>query len=169
MRKGIIGVVIFLCGFILGIFCCLFLSMQAASSYADSIRINYQLEQHIMAVKAKAKDDMVAAIAHYKNIVDTSSSAVGSFDNSKKIWTFSYPFLAGINKYLGVGQIERSEASEGIYRALMSDALERHGNIAEANIELRKASMLLGCNGDIMKAKEILKGVLKSERELGGL
>ena len=163
MKKRIREILIFLGGLILGLAFYYFLSSQAVSTYTDYLRIKYLLEQQAMAIEAKNKNNIKEAIIHYQNIVDAYSSVLNCFENSKKIWTFSYPIIASINKYLGISQIERSGASEGIYRALLSNALERDGNIIEANMELEKASVLLGCGKDIERTKEILKSILKSE------
>jgi tRNA threonylcarbamoyladenosine modification (KEOPS) complex Pcc1 subunit len=166
MRIRIREFFIFLCGLFLGCVFYAFLGLQAASSYTDSLKINYQLEQQTMAIKAKNADNLKAAINHYRNIVDASNSTLRCFENSKSIWTISYPIIANINKYLGIGQIDGSKASEGIYRALLSNALEQGGDIAGANIELKKASKLLGRGENVEKTKEILKDILKSEADL---
>lgn len=166
MRIRIRESFIFICGLILGCAFYSFLSTQAASSYTDSLRINYQLEQQAMAIKAKKANNLKAAINHYNNVVDASNSTLRCFENSKAIWTISYPIIAIINKYLGIGQIEGSKASEGIYRALLSNALEMDGDIVGANIELKKASILLGGGGNIAKTKEIIEDILQSEADL---
>lgn len=166
MKKNILSLMLFVCGFIVGITIFSFLARQAASSYADSIRINYQIEQQLLAIKSKKNDDYKTAVNHYKNIVESSNFSIKCFEKSKNLWTLGYPFFSFFNKIIGIGKIERSNKTEGIYRALLSDALEKEGDLDAAIIELKKASILLGLENETDRAKKIAIEVLKSEDTL---
>lgn len=165
MKKKILNLIFFIGGFFIGIVAFSFMARQASFSYADSIRVNYQIEQQIMAIKAKNNKDYKDAVNHYKNIAESLSS-LECFKRSNDIWTLSYPIAAFINRLIGIGQIERSKKDEGIYRTLLSDALAKNGELNESIVELKKASILLGLDGDIDRVKAIGKVILKSEELL---
>jgi hypothetical protein len=74
MKKFLYSVLLLATGVLVGIVLTSYLSMLASKSFMKIIRLNYQTEEHIKAIKAKKNSDMKEAIIHYRNLVEVSSS-----------------------------------------------------------------------------------------------
>jgi hypothetical protein len=145
-------------GFIFGVITISYLSMRASPSFLEMVRINYQLEQEIMAIRAKKNGNMNKAILHYSNLVSASSSpGLYCFNKNRKYWSMDFPItslaLEEIVSSMRTNSGEKKQ--EGENRALLADALEKTGRRKEATSEYIKASNLLGC--DIEKVKKIAR------------
>lgn len=143
--------------------------MRASKSFLEIVRLNYLIEQHILAIRAKKGGDMNRAIIHYENLVSASRSpGLYTFDKSRKYWTFSFPFAFPILEQVPpeVANREPKKVTEAMYRAMLADALEKAGRTEEAMSEYVNASYLLGYTEDVGRVKEFIREVMPSDDEL---
>ena len=169
MKKLFQTTLIIATSFTIGFMTMGYLSMRASVKYLELVRLNYQIEQQIMAIRAKKLGDMNQAIIHYSNLVASSSSpGLSCFGKTKTYWALLFPINSLVLEEISdTGKNGKSkEVEEGINRARLADALEGAGYTKEATSEYIKASHLLGCNNDIVRVKKIIKRVLASDEEL---
>jgi hypothetical protein len=154
-------------GFIFGVTTMSYLSMHASSSFLEMVRLNYQMEQQIMAIHAKKSGNMNEAVLHYSNLVSASSSpGLYCFNKNRKYWSMAFPIASVmLERVTSTGMNSGKKKIEGINRALFADALEKARRKEEATSEYLKASNLLACD-DIGKVKEIATKHMKYEEEL---
>lgn len=170
MKNILHKVIIFAAGFLIGVTLTSYLSMLASKSFVNIIRINYQTEQHLLAIKAKKNLDMKKAIVHYRNLVEASSNpGLYCFNEKRGLWSIDLPFTVFI-----MGDIAKTapasgtEKVEAINRALLADVLEKSGDIDAANSEVKKSAKLMGFNADkeVQRLKSSVNNFLLSEEEL---
>lgn len=154
-------------GFIFGVITISYLSMRSSPSFLEMVRINYQLEQEIMAIRAKKNGNMNKAILHYSNLVSASSSpGLYCFNKNRKYWSIDFPISSIILEEI-VSSMRTNggeKKQEGKNRAFLADALEKAGRRKEATSEYIKASNLLGC--DIEKVRKNIRILMEQEEGL---
>ena len=165
MKRFLKVILILVIGFAGGVITTCYLSMRASSSFIDFIKIEYETEQELMAIRAKKREDLDQAITHYKNLVAASSSlGLHCFSRGNDIWSMDFPFGAIILRRMVDAIPEKGKnRDEAMKRAVLADALERSGRIEEANAEYSKAANLFGCGWDISKIKEVVETYIQHE------
>ncbi len=173
MKKCIRPVLFIFLGFVAGVLLVCHLSMRASNIYIETLHLEYELEQQILAAQAKSEGNMEAAIRHYENVRTSATNTLASFNKIKKGWTLSYPidmiFFRAIAKSmvedLTLSEIRMQEAkrNDGLYLAMTADALERMGRTEEAQAKYIEASVLLGYENDIDRVKKWVKFTTESE------
>jgi hypothetical protein len=168
MKKLLCPIFLIGIGFIFGVIIMCFLSMRASSSFLEIVRLNYQQEQQIMAIRAKKSGNIHQAVIHYSNLVSvTSSPGLYSFNNNRDYWTIGFPLSSLVLSKIDDESTNKSkDFQEGINRGMLADVLEKCGRTQKAMQEYIRAAYLLGCKDDIIKTKEILKEILSFEDEL---
>lgn len=168
MKKLLLISLIFVIGLATGIILTSYLAKYASLSFLDIVRLKYQTEQQIMAIRAKKMGKIDHAVVHYRNLVAVSSSpGLYCFNKELEYWTLSFPFSYPTLKPGNILADKRSTMySEGINRAMLADVLDEAGEKEEARSQYLEAARLLGCDGDVAKVKKIIKGVLSSDDAL---
>ncbi len=159
MKKFLKVILVLVIGFVGGVITTCYLSMRASSSLIDFIKIEYETEQELMAIRAKKQGNLNQAVIHYSNLAAASSSpGLHCFSRGNDIWSMDFPFGSIILRRMIDAIPEKGKnRDEAMRRAVLADALERSGRIEEANAEYSKAVNLFGCGWDISKIKEIAK------------
>jgi hypothetical protein len=136
----------FLSGLIFGILLVSVLSYRASNTHLVIIQSAYERQQEVAAMQAMKKHNYFLAVHHYKNIVDLSANPANIFQESKKIWTWSFPFASEIMiriKAHLAWQETGGERGNGIYHGRMAYALEKYDMHDEAKTEWQKAMQML--------------------------
>jgi hypothetical protein len=167
MKKILFSILLLTVGVVIGVVVTSFLSMVASKSFINIVRINYQIEEQIKAIKAKKNADIKQAIVHYRNLVEASSSpGLYCFNDKRDLWSIDFPFAAVI-----LGKISKSipnqakgaERVAAINRAMLADALEKSGDTKAANYEYAKAANIIGLGNDIQKLKKIVQTIMSHD------
>ncbi len=165
MKKLLKPILLLVLGFACGAIATCYLSMRASSYLIDVIEIDYQLEQQVMAIRAKKQGNLNQAVIHYSNLAAASSSpGLNCFTKVRKYWSMWFPFTSIMYRRMFDPISEKSKKTdEAFNRAVLADALEKSGRMEEANSEYIKAAHLFGWNNDISKVKKAVEGYMKSE------
>jgi hypothetical protein len=165
MKKILYSVLLLTTGVLIGIFLTSYLSMLASKSFINIIRINYQMEEHIKAIKAKKNADIKQAIVHYRNLVEASSSpGLYCFNDKRDLWSIDFPFAAVILEKISKSvPVDGAEKVAAFNRAMLADALEKSGDMKAANYEYAKAANIIGLGNDIQKLKKFVQTIMSHD------
>lgn len=155
-------------GFLMGVLVMGYLSMIASKSFLEIVSLNYQMEEHIKAIRAKENADMANAVIHYKNLIEASSPpGLYCFSDKRDLWSLGFPFMAVV-----LGQISKPIPAEGakkreaMNRAMLADAMEKAGDKKAATAEYAKAADLFGFDANIERVRKIVQEVISSDNAI---
>ena len=170
MKKFLFSMLLLTVGVVIGVVVTSYLSMVASKSLINIVRINYQTEEQIKAIKAKKNADIKQAIVHYRNLVEASSSpGLYCFNDKRDLWSIDFPFAAVILRKISKSipyQAEGAERIAAINRAMLADALEKSGDMKAANDEYAKAANMIGLSNNIQKLKNVVQAIMAHDETL---
>lgn len=145
-----------------------YVSVRASACFLRAARVNYQMEQHTLAVCAKQRGNLTKAAHHYANLVSASSVLGMSFwRKTQAAWTMVYPWTCLVLEKMenAVDSRRAENLQESVNRALLADALEQAGRGEEAMQEYAKAARLQG-HEDIARIRALVSSLASTENEL---
>ena len=168
MKKILPTTLLLAFGFMIGVITTCYLSKSASLPFLDMVRLNYQTEQYIMAVRAKKLGNTRQAVMHYANLVAASSSpGLYCFSKEREYWSTTFPFSSLVlARTSSISSVKGRQRAEAINRGMLADALEKSGRTEEAMSEYIKATHLLGVGDDIASVKKVIEKVTSSDDEL---
>lgn len=144
------------------------LSMKASKTYIETVRIDYLIEQEVLAVGARKDGRFNEALCHYSNLVyATSSPGIRFLEKIQPRWSFLFPFVAmllqEIEHEVDPSNLGRARI-EGINRGKLATTLEALGRTKDAEEQYRIATKLMDI-GDIQEVKETIRDIQEKTME----
>lgn len=162
MKQHTISFSLIIAGFIIGVVFMGLLSKQASKVYIEGVRIEYEIEQEVLAVRAQKDGDLNKALVHYSNVVyATSSPGIRFFETRQSTWSLAFPFAAIIlqemRRNVDPSNIVRARI-EGMNRGKLAIILKALGRNNEAEEQYQIAANLMGIN-DTQRVQEMVRHV----------
>lgn len=169
MKRTVLILSIALLSFTVGVLFASYLALRASVISLKITKLKYEMEQEVLAIRAKHDNNISKAILHYSNIVASKEPpGLRSFDPNNNHWGFDFPFTAII-----LGKITENttnatnhrgvEADIGMAHGKLAHALEMAGLEKESQEEYQKASLLVRLSPE--KVRSLVDSVTKFDSE----
>jgi len=165
MKRVLLVILVFIIGFVSGVLSMGYLAKRATFVFLNICKLNYTMEEEILAVRARQRGDLREANRCFKNVaVAVDSPGLRCFaDEPKNGWSLDFPIGAIVLREMinANGKHSKSgiEFNAGLKHGRFAETLEEMGEKEEADKEYLTAARLMGRPDSIEWVKRNVKAI----------